>query len=179
MILFITGTPGTGKTTVSKLLKEQLSFTMVDVNQLVEDEKLYTGYHKKGYKIVDLPILCLKLNDIISNLKDEDLLVESHLSHLCGGADQVVVLRAHPNILQKRLEYKGFKDAKIKENIEAEALDICAFEAFQRYGDKANEIDTTAKDPQEITDTIKLILNGEKTFPVGGIDFSDYLYTFE
>ncbi|HEY0196737.1 MAG TPA: adenylate kinase family protein [Methanobacterium sp.] len=179
MILFITGTPGTGKTTVSRLLKEQLSFTLVEVNQLVEYEKLYTGYHEeKGYKIVDIPALCLNLNDIITNLGDgEDLLVEGHLSHFCNGADRVVVLRAHPDTLQNRMQDKGFKEAKIRENIEAEALDICSFEAFQKYGDKASEIDTTNKNPQEVIDSIKMIIDGDETFPVGGIDFSDYLYS--
>ncbi len=58
MILFITGTPGTGKTTISKLLKEQFSFNIVDINRLVDDEKLYTGIdEEKGYKIVDIPCI--------------------------------------------------------------------------------------------------------------------------
>jgi adenylate kinase len=176
MILFITGTPGTGKTTVSKLFKEQFSFTLVDINGLVEDEKLYTGIHKKGYKIVDIPALCSKLDDIINNLGDgEDLLVEGHLSHFCDGADRVIVLRAHPDTLGDRLQDKGFKDAKIAENVEAEALDVCAFEAYQEYGDRASEVDTTGKNPEEVVDIIKMIVDGEKTSPVGGVDFSGYL----
>lgn len=176
MILFITGTPGTGKTTVSKLFKEQFSFTLVDINGLVGDEKLYTGIHKKGYKIVDIPALCSKLDDIINNLGDgEDLLVEGHLSHFCGGADRVIVLRAHPDTLSDRLQDKGFKDAKIAENVEAEALDVCAFEAYQEYGDRASEVDTTGKNPEEVVDIIKMIVDGEKTSPVGGVDFSGYL----
>lgn len=176
MILFITGTPGTGKTTVSRLLKEQLSLTLVDVNGLVEDEKLYTGIHKKGYKIVDIPALCSKLGNIIGNLGNgEDLLVEGHLSHFCDGADRVIVLRASPDILQDRLQDKGFKDRKITENIEAEALDVCAFEAFLKYGDKASEVDTTGKNPEEVINIIKMIIDGEKTSPIGGVDFSDYL----
>jgi adenylate kinase len=155
MILFITGTPGTGKSTVSGLLKEQLSIPLIDLNQLVEDEGFYTGYHPEwGFKIVDLDALC----------------------HYCEGADLVIVLRAHPAILRKRLEDKGFNDAKIQENIEAEALDICAFEAFQIHGDKANEIDTSHKNPQEVVDLIKKVINGEKYFPVGKVDFLDYLH---
>ena len=130
---------------------------------------------KKGYKIVDLPALCLKLNDIIYKANEEDILVEGHLSHFCDGADLVVVLRTHPNVLQNRLHKKGFNKDKIRENLEAEALDICAFEAFQKYGDKANEIDTSCKNPHEIVDLIKLIVKDKKHFPVGEVDFSDYL----
>lgn len=177
MILFITGTPGTGKTTVSQILKEELSFALVDINGLVEDEKLYTGIdEEKEYKIVDIPALCSKLNDIIINLDDrEDLLVEGHLSHFCDGADRVIVLRAHPDILENRLQDKGFKTAKIAENVEAEALDVCAFEAFWKYGDQASEVDTTGKDPQEVADIIRMIIDGEEAFPVGSVDFSEYL----
>jgi len=87
----------------------------------------------------------------------------------------VVVLRAHPDILMIRLKDKGFKEAKIAENLEAEALDICAFEAYQRYGDQASEVDTTDKNPQQVVDIIKMIMDAEETFPVGRVDFSEYL----
>lgn len=178
MNIFITGTPGTGKTTISKLLKEQLPINFVDINQLVDDEKLYTGYdEKKGYKIVDIPALCLKLKDIIRNTNDDkDMLVEGHLSHFCDGADLVIVLRTHPDTLQNRLKDKGFNNDKIRENLEAEALDICAFETFERYGDNANEIDTSDENPQEIVNLIKMIMKGKKHFSVGEVDFSDYFF---
>ena len=176
MIIFITGTPGTGKTTISRLLIEQLSFKLVDINKLVEDEKIYTGYDEDwGYKIVDIPSLCQALDDVIGK-SEGDLLVEGHLSHFCDRADLVVVLRTHPHVLEKRLQSKGFKDLKIRENIMAEALDICAFEAFEKYGDNAHEIDTTDKTPQEIVNIIEKILKGEKSYPVGETDFSDYFY---
>lgn len=178
MIIFITGTPGTGKSTVSNLLLDKLSCKCIDINQLVDDENLYSGYHEQGgYKIVDLPALCHSLNDIIDNLEEgEDLLVEGHLSHFCKGADLVIVLRAEPDILRKRLQDKGYGDAKINENIEAEVLDVCAFEAYQIHGDKVNEIDTSHKNPAEIIDLIDKILRGENHFPVGGVDFSEYWF---
>ena len=175
MNIFITGTPGTGKTTVSRFLKEQLSLDLVDINQLVTDEKLYTGYdEEKGYKIVDLPALCRRIDGIINDVHVEDVLVEGHLSHLCEGADLVIVLRAHPDVLESRLHDKGFNKDKIRENLEAEALDICAFEAFRKYGEKTSEIDTTHEYPQKVVDLIKMVVKGEKQFPLGAIDFSDY-----
>ncbi|MCE5214435.1 MAG: adenylate kinase family protein [Methanobacterium sp.] len=179
MILFITGTPGTGKSTVASLLKEKTGLRLIDLNQLINDEELYTGIHEEWkYKIVDLDALCQSLNNIIADLKDqEDLLVEGHLSHFCKGADVMVVLRAHPDILRKRLKNKGFPEKKINENIEAEALDVCAFEAFQTYGDKTNEINTSDKKPEEVADIINKIMIGEEYLPVGQVDFFDYLIT--
>jgi len=57
--------------------------------------------------------------------------VEGHLSYYFEEADLVIVLRAHPTILRKRLQDKGFNDAKIQENIEAEALDVCALKLIK------------------------------------------------
>lgn len=177
MILFITGTPGTGKSTVARILKEQTGLKLIDINKLINEEKLYTGIHEEWrYKIVDLDAMCRSLNNKIADLNDqEDLLVEGHLSHFCKGADVIVVLRAHPDILRKRLKNKGFAEKKIIENIEAEVLDVCAFEAFQIYDDKTNEIDTSNKSPEEVVDIVKKIIIGEEYLPVGQADFSDYL----
>ncbi len=103
------------------------------------------------------------------------VIVEGHLAHYCEEADLVIVLRAHPSLLMKRLHAKGFNDAKVQENIEAEALDVCAFEAFQIHNDKVNEIDTSYKNPLEVRDLIIKVINGEEHFLVGKVDFLDYL----
>jgi polynucleotide 5'-kinase involved in rRNA processing len=66
MIILITGTPGTGKTTISPLLAEKLGCYLVDINQLVEEKQLYTGVDpEKGYKIVDLDSLEGELHKIV------------------------------------------------------------------------------------------------------------------
>ena len=52
MIILITGTPGTGKTTIAPLLGKTLKCPVIDVNQLVDEKHLYTGVDpEKGYKI--------------------------------------------------------------------------------------------------------------------------------
>nr|WP_279383589.1 AAA family ATPase [Methanobacterium formicicum] len=43
MIILLTGTPGTGKSTISPLLADKLGCQLVDVNHLVEEKHLYTG----------------------------------------------------------------------------------------------------------------------------------------
>lgn len=177
MILFITGTPGTGKTTTSQLLASQLSVPLIVLNQLVEDEHLYTGIHPQwGFKIVDLDALCSKLQEIILDLDDEQdlIIVEGHLSHFCKEADVVVVLRTNPPILRERLNKRGFEPDKIQENVEAEALDIITYEAYQIHGDKVNEIHTHGKNPQEVVQLIRKVINGEKHFPVGKTDYLEH-----
>jgi adenylate kinase len=179
MILLITGTPGTGKSTVSRLLAEKLQAQLVDVNQLVNDKHYYNGRDpQRGFKVVDIPALCQGIKEIIPNSKQSEALVivEGHLSHFFNNADLVIVLRANPSVLAHRLEIRGFKQPKIQENVEAEAIDVCSFEAVEIHSDKVNEIDTSHKTPEEVVNLIVDVINGDKHFPVGKVDFLDYLY---
>ncbi len=145
MILLITGTPGTGKSTVAEILKTKIGASLVGVNELVEDKHIYTGIDEdRGYKIVDLDAMCLELNRVVENSKDgEILIVEGHLSHYFEGGDLVIVLRAKPSVLRERLKTKGWTNSQLQENIEAEAIDICTFESYEVHGDKVNEINTS------------------------------------
>lgn len=178
MIILITGTPGVGKTTVSSILVEKIDACLVNINELVDEKHLYTGIdEERGYKIVDLDALFNEIAKIIKNIDDHDkhVVVEGHLSHLFENSDSVIVLRANPDVLRDRMKIKGWKAAKIRENIEAEAIDICSYESFEIHGDKVNEIDTSDIHPDHVADLIIDVINGDKSFPVGNVDFLDYL----
>lgn len=175
MIIAITGTPGVGKTTVSRIVKEKLEGCLIDINELVEKEHLYNGIDaEKGYKIVELEELFNKLDDLTID-KSFNIIIEGHLSHLYRGCDSVIVLRAHPDILRERMDVKNWDESKISENIEAEIIGVCSYEAYEIHGEKANEIDTTDISPQEVSELIVDIVNSNKKFPVGCVDFLDYL----
>lgn len=178
MILLLTGTPGTGKTTISRALADKLEARLVAVNQLVDQKHLYTGLDpEKHYKIVDIPALLEEMDRISQDYRDSEdwLIFEGHLSHYYQPADLVVVLRASPPILEERLEKREWIPEKMKENLEAEALDICAWEAGDIHGAQAQEIDTTQSQPGEVVNTIMGIIRGEKTSPVGGVNFLDQM----
>jgi adenylate kinase len=173
--VLITGTPGTGKTSVSRILSRKLKSPILDLNDLVEEKHLYSGKDpEKGYKVVDLDALSMEIQGIIEDSSDEHMIVEGHLSHYFKKedlVDLVVVLRARPNVLIKRLKRRAWSESKVQENIEAEALDICTFEAVETYGEKVNEIDTTDIGVEEVTDIIIEVMDGKKNFPPGNIDF--------
>jgi adenylate kinase len=188
MIILLTGTPGTGKTTISPLLGEKLGCSIIDINRLVDEKHLYTELDaKKGYKVVDMDDLEKELHKIIIkekivNGENEDhlkkapcIIIEGHLSHYFPIADLVVVLRTEPNILGDRLIKRDWDDVKIHENLEAEALDICTWEAYQIHGSKVHELDTSRITPEEAVNTVLRIIVGEKSFPPGNIDFSEFL----
>lgn len=177
MIILITGTPGVGKTTVSSILVEKIGAYLVNINELVDEKHLYTGIdEERGYKIVDLDALFNEMKDIIKKIDhDKHIIVEGHLSHLFENSDIVIVLRANPDVLRHRMKTKGWEAAKIRENIEAEAIDVCSYEAFEIHGDKVNEIDTSDIPPEHVADLIIDVINGVKMFPVGNVDFLDYL----
>ncbi len=178
MIILITGTPGVGKTTVSSILVEKTGAYLININELVDEKHLYTGIdEERGYKIVDLDALFNEMGEIIEMEDDSDkhIIVEGHLSHLFENSDIVIVLRANPDVLCHRMKTKGWKAAKIRENIEAEAIDVCSYEAFEIHGDKVNEIDTSDIPPEDVADLIIDVINGSKRFPVGNVDFLEYL----
>ena len=80
--VFITGTPCTGKTTVSEVLSEKLGCRLIKINDLAIENDFVLGIdEEKGYKVIDIPKLNDKVSEIISG-SDELLIFEGHLAHL-------------------------------------------------------------------------------------------------
>jgi adenylate kinase len=179
-VIFITGTPGVGKTTVAEYLNKELNekydSKLLKINEIATQNNLIQGKDiERGYQIVDIDKLNKKIYEIINNDNFEVLIVEGHLSHLCDHCDKIIVLRLKPKLLEKRLEKRDYSKSKIQENLEAESLAVCSVEAFENHGDIVNEIDTTDMSIEEVVVNIRKIISGEKNFPIGEIDFMDWL----
>jgi len=150
MIIGITGTPGTGKTSASALLEDVL-----DLNELIKREGLYSGIDKKRDSLIaDMDAVYDRVQEIADG---RDIVIEGHLSHHVS--DVAIVLRTSPDELERRLSERGYSEAKIQENVEAETIDVILVEAVE-WCDKVFEIDTTYKTVEEVADTIREILDG-------------------
>ena len=180
-VIFISGTPCTGKTTVANDLNGYLSDNgfdskLIRINDFAFENDLVLGEDPdKFYKVIDIDGLNDCLNEEINQRSSGILIVEGHLSHLCEGADKMIVLRLNPSILKNRLEERSYAESKIQENLEAEALAVCSAEAYEIYGDKTNEIDASDKSVEEIRDLIIAIASDKIECPVGSIDFMEWL----
>jgi len=199
MIVAITGTPGVGKTSVCSHLRE-LGFQVIDINKLVS-ERFHKGFdNKRKCFVADLRKLRKHIKRIHKSAAKEKqdssrqqhegiLLLDSHISHLLH-PDVAIVLRANPLELAERLRRKGFEERKIKENVQAETLDVILVEAVERCK-FVYEIDTTGKSVEAVAECVREILSAlrENTeerrkemlakYEVGGVDWSEYVeYVF-
>jgi len=168
--IFITGTPCTGKTTIASKLNGHL----IKINDLARSHDFILGVDEdKGYQIIDIDKLSKHIYHLIQN-SDETLIFEGHVSHLCDGADKVIVLRVRPEILEKRLMKRNYSDDKIRENLEAEALGVCSAEAYDKYTDKVYEVDVSDLSIEKAVNLVENIIDGKIEQSVGNIDFMDW-----
>lgn len=174
MAIFISGTPCTGKTTVSELLASRLDCRLIKINDLAIENDFVLGIDEdKGYKVIDIDALNEKVSQIIDG-SDEMLIFEGHLAHLCDGADKVIVLRVRPEILESRLRARDYSDSKIRENLEAEAMGVCSAEAYEIHGDNVSEIDVSDLSIDGVVDLVERVISGEN-YPIGNVDFLDWI----
>jgi len=154
----VTGTPGTGKKSVSRILAHQLGLKPSSLNSLAD-----------GFRLVDRKsgeVDTTALGARISRLRVKGGAV--YYGHLLPyvfapeALTKVVVLRCEPGVLKKRLAERGYPDRKLIDNVEAELIGLVSSDAFAVYGDaKALELDTTHTSPQEAALTIAKVLRGE------------------
>jgi len=164
-VIAVSGTPGTGKTTLSKKLAKKLNFIYLDFNETIKKYKLSEGYDKaRDTKIVDVKKLNNAFIKEISTIKNllnktsinkklskhsnkkikKGIIIDSHLSHYLPKryVDLCIVTKCDLKVLKKRLKKKKYSKEKIRENLDAEIFDICLNEAKESRH-KVIAIDTT------------------------------------
>jgi adenylate kinase len=166
----LTGTPGTGKTTASEALEPEIDLDVVHLNEVIREADLATGTDPERDSLVaDLDAVEAWLGD------RDDVLIESHLSHQLP-VDRVVVLRCHPEELERRLRDRGESAAKATENAESEALDVILAEAVEVHGfDAVYEIDATERSPDAVAEAVERAITGERDPSAGDVSYIEYL----
>jgi adenylate kinase len=176
MWVALTGTPGTGKTTVARLLRKK-GYTVVDLNRLAISKGFVAGVDKKRHcKLIDIT----KINAYVQKHFDRTDLVffEGHTAHLLKAMDRVIIMRCHPTQLYQHLLKKKWRTEKIQENLEAELLDIILCEAVEaRPKSTIFEIDTTEKTPAAVTGSVLELVKKKfrpiQQYRIGQIDWSE------
>ena len=144
----LTGTPGTGKTSLSKLLNKKV----ISLSDYYEEAS--EGKRVSGEWIVNIEKLNLLLEDIDCEI------FEGNFAHKLAKIEKIIVLRCDPIILEKRLESRNYSTDKIQENLEAEAIGIIYSESIE-YVNKENiiQIDNSNKCLEETAEIVRKYIN--------------------
>ncbi|MFH1820925.1 MAG: adenylate kinase family protein [Methanobacteriota archaeon] len=180
LVVAVSGTPGTGKSVFSKILAKKLDAKLVNLKDLIEERKIYT-LDKDGTKVVDVPKLCREFARQIRAFRGP-VVVEGLLAHLLPKrhVTHVVVLRARPQVLERRLRARKYSEKKVRENLDAEALDIILWEAVETHGvDKVHEVDTTNLKAPKAVELFLRALEGKVPLRPGNIDWLEEHFKFE
>jgi len=159
--LSLTGTPGTGKTSVAEEL-ESRSYEVAHLNQLLEQRGIGSSGEEREVDVEEMR----------ERLELDVEVVEGHLSHFLS-VDVCVVLRCRPDVLRERLSGRGYSDEKVSENLRAEALDVVLQQSVESQ-DTVVEIDTTDKSVPDVADEVEAAF-GTAEPSYAGIDFSEFL----
>ena len=159
--IVVTGTPGTGKTAVSKQLAHQIDAYYISLTQFVVDKRLnHTIDRRRGTRVVNLERTKARLRKVLSNEKRMTV-VDTHIPDAVPRelVRSVIVLRCHPRVLELRLHRKGWSGSKIRENLLAEILDSCYVTAVNYHGARTtNQLDTSKVSLSKCVSQAKMVL---------------------
>ena len=150
-MIIITGTPGTGKTTISKALAKEIHADYLSLTRFVTAKGLYSAIDReRKTRIVDIERTRKSLRKLIP--KGRMIFVDTHVADSIPRerTRKVIVLRCHPKVLDSRLRKKGWSGKKVRENVLAEILDACYMIAVSYYGaKKVYQLDTSSRRPEK------------------------------
>ncbi len=155
MRIALTGVPGVGKTSVaSGLAQLDRTLTIRSVLSMAEWAQCIGEF--------DEECQCheIDVEGLYDHIKRKDMtgpkvgheIVEGHLAHLLPVA-AVIVLRVAPKVLEKRLTERGYSQEKVRENLEAEAMDLITQEAVGKEL-RTFEVDATLMSLEEVTSQV-------------------------
>jgi adenylate kinase len=166
MMCGITGTPGTGKTRVSEELARR-GHTVVHLTDTVASYVSGNDVERDA-RIIDVDRWAAEFVPV-------DGFVEGHIAHLLP-CDRIVVLRCRPDVLKNRLSSRNYREEKILENSDAEALDVCLIETVEEFKPyQILELDTTVHDIPYCADQIERFVKGDIPSGFGTIDWTAFL----
>lgn len=185
IVVIISGTPGTGKTTIAKILANRIDSALISLNELISNKNFIVEYdEKRDTNVADMDKTTKYLKEKLDRLKKrttEHVIIEGNFSDIVPNEyiDYAVVLRCNPDVLNGRLIKRGYKKEKIKENIQAEILGTCANYILEKNLQvPLLEFDTSDSDPQELADLLIYLIQEKSSlqkYKLGKIDWLEYL----
>lgn len=131
--ILITGTPGTGKSTLSREVAQETGLNYINIGELAKENGFYLDYDNdlQSYELDEDKVI----DEIDDIMKEGGNLVDYHGCDFFPERwfDIVFVLRTDNTILFERLEKRGYSQRKIQENVQCEIFQTILDEASDSY----------------------------------------------
>ena len=154
MKLAITGTPGVGKTSVSKSLGKKLKSKVLNEKEFALEKGIGKWDSEEDELIVPLGKLRKALNQMLKT--EENVIIEGHmLCEIALDVDFIVLITLDPELLEERLESRRYPHPKIQDNVFCEGIDYCKKHVSRKYPKKKI---IEVKSQKSIKETMHIIL---------------------
>jgi adenylate kinase len=162
----ITGSPGTGKKTIGRILSKISHLEFLSINEFARRNHFAT---RVGSEYV------IDTRRLYGKIETESRIVSGHLLPYVvpdRDLDLVIVLRSSPATLQRRYKSRKYSKEKTEENVEAEIIGVTSAECARRYSHgKLAEFDTTKANPGATARRVLEIIKGKASPSFGSIDW--------
>ncbi len=132
MIIAISGSVGSGKTTLAKELGDKLNYEVVNLNEFAKEFKIED---KEELQTFDFNIdkLVAKVNRQIVDGDLKDCVLEGHFAHFLNPdlIDYLFVINRDLKELEKVYKERNYNEQKIKDNLEVESFNLCFYEGVE------------------------------------------------
>ena len=153
--LLVTGTPGTGKSSICSKLLEQLKdrYVLLNVGDYAKQHQLLEERdEERDCDVLDEEALIAHLQEYI-NKEAKSIIFDYHGCDLFPAEwfQAVFVLRTSNDELYRRLEARSYSESKLKENVECEIFQVIldeAREAFEEDEMKIVELENNTEQDQ-------------------------------
>jgi adenylate kinase len=174
-VILVTGTPGVGKTTVSQKLASKLDAVYIGIKELVKKQKLVTSVDEERRTLIaDTEKVSKQLQETLTKTEG-NIIIEGHYAADVvpkKDVNTVIVLRRDPRELKAALEKRGYDEKKLWENLAAEILDVCLWDALSACGsDKVCEIDVSGKTVEAVVEEMMMVIENRKNCRLGIVDW--------
>lgn len=175
-VILITGTPCTGKTSVSKQLTAKLDALYINLTDLAKKLNLIIKEDKeRNTSIINEEEIRTQIAEIIDAANKNTIIVDGHYAAAVVPqhyVTRIFVLRRNPIELRSFMEKCGFQGDKLWENLASEILDVCLVEALNEHKrEKVCEVDVTGKTVEDAASEVMAVLDNQKKCSAGGVDW--------
>ncbi|XP_060064066.1 adenylate kinase isoenzyme 6-like [Ylistrum balloti] len=156
--ILITGTPGTGKSTLAAELCQRAALNYVNVGDVAKQGDLYEGWdHIYNCQMIDEDRV---IDELEEKMGQGGNIVDYHSCEFFPERwfDIVFVLRTDNSILYDRLESRGYTGKKLEDNVQCEIFQTILEEARDSYKEEIVH-ELFSNTPEELEDNLEKVLS--------------------